>query len=104
MSVPEGTFVFQSTHPHRVRPTINGQPSLVAEFQSTHPHRVRLKGGRVKLDCDKFQSTHPHRVRHYRSRLYVQDDCFNPRTHIGCDLGRDVGSKDYKYVSIHAPT
>ena len=33
--------MFQSTHPHGVRPFIVAEPFEVIEFQSTHPHGVR---------------------------------------------------------------
>ena len=96
--------MFQSTHPHGVRPScIMTSPSL-SVFQSTHPHGVRrsivtsvslVRGfnPRTHTGCDgivttindnlyEFQSTHPHGVRlginHFENIIYV--------------------------VSIHAPT
>ena len=35
-------LVFQSTHPHGVRPTLQGKRNDIVMFQSTHPHGVRL--------------------------------------------------------------
>ena len=41
-----------------------------------------------------FQSTHPHRVRRTgRQPISGRELCFNPRTHIGCDLDYDVSSR-----------
>ena len=42
---------------HEIRP--------LSLFQSTHPHGVRPKGSSFVFVKDKFQSTHPHGVRHY---------------------------------------
>ena len=55
--------VFQSTHPHGVRPLVLGTSSKLISFQSTHPHGVR-PSTRCILPADlRFQSTHPHGVR-----------------------------------------
>ena len=78
--------MFQSTHPHGVRPpsrallagwfsvsihapawgatthTYGLSPNLT--FQSTHPHGVRHTGGCNARVPFEFQSTHPHGVRH----------------------------------------
>ena len=32
------------------------------------------------------------------------NSCFNPRTHTGCDVGKEVQAPTYWGVSIHAPT
>ena len=73
-----------------------------------------------------FQSTHPHGVRRYRRRratnlsfvsihaptwgatyqafpLRCLRVCFNPRTHMGCDI-EDIIEVISPRVSIHAPT
>ena len=51
----------------------------------------------------KFQSTHPHGVRHIQRLDITSCQCFNPRTHTGCDAGiMPMGYMDK--VSIHAPT
>ena len=42
----------------------------------------------------RFQSTHPRRVRPSFDRLPKGNECFNPRTHVGCD---SVGVKDNEY-------
>ena len=82
---------------------------LIGKFQSTHPHGVRLKNsfmdgsplgvsihaptwGATFFVCSLsiaklFQSTHPHGVRHeYPFVPQHSIVCFNPRTHMGCDL------------------
>ena len=73
---------FQSTHPRGVRRRPSTRPECRLRFQSTHPRGVRPGS----LDCE-----HPLQF------------CFNPRTHVGCDLSgsRPTGRTT---VSIHAPT
>ncbi len=39
-----------------------------AKFQSTHPHRVRPSSSALATRMNLFQSTHPHRVRPHRHR------------------------------------
>ena len=79
-------ILFQSTHPHGVRPSLPWTISIDRRFQSTHPHGVRPPFGGTKVEtcysfnprthtgCDqfdvcvlhilkRFQSTHPHGVR-----------------------------------------
>ena len=104
-----------------------GASASTVEFQSTHPHGVRLEVVKVCICSVGFQSTHPHGVRPpgqqglqglqgvsihaptwgatsiaYTSRLRVI--CFNPRTHMGCDLEIFFVIIDIIGVSIHAPT
>ena len=50
-----------------------------------------------------FQSTHPHGVRLYHFIFCFFDECFNPRTHMGCDTIQ-LRSHALDIVSIHAPT
>ena len=140
---------FQSTHPRGVRHLnriFTGVPNL---FQSTHPRGVRLPipcpdilpcGVSIHaptwgatflllrwLEIIPFQSTHPRGVRPSSLRTDCSFiNCFNPRTHVGCDLKPStqlsirrlfqsthprgvrrltVGAMvAYKRVSIHAPT
>ena len=54
-------------------------------FQSTHPHGVRPKIASKTLRATKFQSTHPHGVRPRLKAEMGLSDSFNPRTHTGCD-------------------
>ena len=100
--------MFQSTHPHGVRPCLRLCLMLLRAFQSTHPHGVRQSIMIFTASVIGFQSTHPHGVRRLRtqfsdfalpvsihaptrgatnSRLYTIYKCirFNPRTHTGCD-------------------
>ena len=74
--------MFQSTHPHGVRPFTFLKTITLSMFQSTHPHGVRLLYDAATKRSDRFQSTHPHGV-----RPEVIDNIF-----CECD------------VSIHAPT
>ena len=55
------------------------------------------------LPAQLFQSTHPHGVRPRTFAPCRCLDCFNPRTHTGCD---NAWSKalPLRRVSIHAPT
>ena len=101
--------MFQSTHPHGVRPKSYLLRSSRSEFQSTHPHGVRLTRPAKFAKAVEFQSTHPHGVRplvqlgihpaqpvsiHAPTRGATNSMtsppnliiCFNPRTHTGCDL------------------
>ena len=57
-------------------------------FQSTHPRRVRLMAMCAAAFPGVFQSTHPRRVRLTYSSLGRSIFCFNPRTHVGCDVGQ----------------
>ena len=118
--------MFQSTHPHGVRLKREIKHTLLRKFQSTHPHGVRLTVLLLSRWLKQFQSTHPHGVRlvnccinkmainvsiHAPTRGATRrrhgcrevTECFNPRTHTGCDAGyRLMGW--LQMVSIHAPT
>ena len=72
-------------------------------FQSTHPHGVRPLDGFAIRASDWFQSTHPHGVRPLRGVSQKGWCCFNPRTHTGCDVRVERVSVEVG-VSIHAPT
>ena len=50
-----------------------------------------------------FQSTHPHGVRPFADCCFHSSSCFNPRTHMGCDIQCKTARRR-KTVSIHAPT
>ena len=95
--------LFQSTHPHGVRPAYQDLIIPDSEFQSTHPHGVRLLALSSSYPLLRFQSTHPHGVRPRTFAPCRCLDCFNPRTHTGCD---NAWSKalPLRRVSIHAPT
>ena len=94
---------FQSTHPHGVRLLALSSSYPLLRFQSTHPHGVRLHNSAKRLLLTLFQSTHPHGVRPRTFAPCRCLDCFNPRTHTGCD---NAWSKalPLRRVSIHAPT
>ena len=72
--------MFQSTHPHGVRP----KPIFFAKFKFCFNPRTRM-------GCDYALSNHRH-----------ANVCFNPRTRMGCDT--HIGRADEVFsVSIHAP-
>ena len=75
-------------------------------FQSTHPHGVRPKDTTLRsLSLIGFQSTHPHGVRPLPLRITpLQTGSFNPRTHTGCDIVIAILICYEHHVSIHAPT
>ena len=55
-------------------------------FQSTHPHGVRPNRLDYKYDTLLFQSTHPHGVRRLTTTSLRWATSFNPRTHTGYDM------------------
>ncbi len=71
-------------------------------FQSTHPHGVRPLTGYLDAIYVWFQSTHPHGVRHWKVQIQGLLSRFNPRTRTGCD-GVLWGQVVVSTVSIHAP-
>ena len=74
--------MFQSTHPHGVRPA---RTFLLSPPFCFNP--------RTHTGCDNKQS-----------KLKRLIKSFNPRTHTGCDGFRRNGYNARRYVSIHAPT
>ena len=78
-------FLFQSTHPRRVRLESLQIYLEVIKFQSTHPRRVRRKIVLCQSAKFLFQSTHPRRVRRCSISSNSPLHRFNPRTHEGCD-------------------
>ena len=93
--------MFQSTHPHGVRPN---DCTTGCDWSSFNP--------RTRMGCDStktfsavpngFQSTHPHGVRHDFDFTQLVRDSFNPRTRMGCDYFDASQSAGFA-VSIHAP-
>ena len=77
-------------------------PSVLM-FQSTHPHGVRPIQLSNLFTYLRFQSTHPHGVRQNKNHRLTQENGFNPRTHMGCDTA-DSAYESCWFVSIHAPT
>ena len=118
--------MFQSTHPHGVRPLMYYNMTGNIVFQSTHPHGVRHfalpeydRLGFVSIHAPTRGATTKNR-RHQNAMLVsihaptrgaTYHRCsqshgivgFNPRTHTGCDFALS-NIKIYMYVSIHAPT
>ena len=118
-------WLFQSTHPRRVRragaesPIVCRDVSIHApaqgatveqcicitnyEFQSTHPRRVRPRLSICRFRSDMFQSTHPRRVRPRGARNATDGALFQSthprrvRRATRHDVGRTL------QVSIHAP-
>ena len=100
--------MFQSTHPHGVRPATTGLTDYRLNCFNPRTH-TGCDGGkcaigpitlsfnpRTHTGCDssyssgsiqpsQFQSTHPHGVRPYRAYCQGSLSRFNPRTHTGCD-------------------
>ena len=54
---------FQSTRPHKPRPTAEGITGLRRKFQSTRPHKPRPAKGYAESTGISFQSTRPHKPR-----------------------------------------
>ena len=103
-------YVFQSTHPWRVRldgwlygagnarisihaPVKGATPSFFADRCSRWYFNPRTREGcdtrysRPACGRSWFQSTHPWRVRHsYQQSSHDSNTYFNPRTREGCDV------------------
>ena len=60
-------------------------PKFAVLFQSTHPCGVRLSRLSNLNHVFQFQSTHPCGVRLRFLGSFIDKDCFNPRTRVGCD-------------------
>ena len=93
---------FQSTHPHGVRPGLVGETITKLVFQSTHPHGVR----QIELDNTPHCLVSIHAPTWGATSFSPAASicvCFNPRTHMGCDVPMLSQYADAE-VSIHAPT
>ena len=96
--------MFQSTHPHGVRPTIRKACFVPLRFNPRTHTGCDIYDMMDKLDGIKFQSTHPHGVRLASPKTRrAGSSRFNPRTHTGCDYNREICHIRIR-VSIHAPT
>ena len=117
--------MFQSTHPHGVRPPCHATCNT-SQWVSIHaPTRgatcilfycsemTYSFNPRTHTGCDsycsaqyrcfrEFQSTHPHGVRLCRYVVATWYTCFNPRTHTGCDRS-SRGGRSFK-VSFNPRT
>ena len=60
-------YLFQSTHPHGVRPLVSKLPLVPVKVSIHAPTRGATSSAPAPDKQDKFQSTHPHGV-----RLYIQ--------------------------------
>ena len=98
-----GMGIFQSTHPHGVRPAC----------LATRPRSPKHFNPRTRMGCDLlatpeycraygFQSTHPHGVRLRREEKQSRFSYFNPRTRMGCDV-LTICFDPAANISIHAP-
>ena len=75
--------MFQSTHPHGVRPATTGLTD----------YRLNCFNPRTHTGCDPLIKTWSYPTL-----------SFNPRTHTGCDNPERVAVNNVRRVSIHAPT
>ena len=83
---PVRLLVFQSTHPHGVRPTHIGRADEVFSVSIHAPAWGATKPRRRLSRHYWFQSTHPHGVRLIiLINLFNNVYSFNPRTRMGCD-------------------
>ena len=100
--------MFQSTHPRGVRQITfvsYGTDKVVSIHAPTRGATIDSSNFRVQFEVSihaptrgatwpiacsrynlRFQSTHPRGVRHDVESLNYNQQCFNPRTHEGCDL------------------
>ena len=96
--------MFQSTHPHGVRPRILRTGICPQEFQSTHPHGVRQPKRSYSGKAKSVSIHAPTRgATQFARRVQCRIGCFNPRTHTGCDFFKRFFLPVLR-VSIHAPT
>ncbi len=99
----EKTYPFQSTHPHGVRRA--GASVRIPPIVSIHAPTwgatsctIAASGGRmVSIHAPTWGATQGF------SCQLVSRQCFNPRTHMGCDV-ESIVTGFYCTVSIHAPT
>ena len=98
------TVEFQSTHPRGVRRLRFMPTAFPIMFQSTHPRGVRLL---VRNPCNHRGGVSIHAPTWGATRYWTKQKplaiCFNPRTHVGCDV-KLVAYRNCISVSIHAPT
>ena len=86
-----------------MRPSIFFQSPCSSIFQSTHPHGVRPMMERIQPGTQQFQSTHPHGVRLLRPHVVGEPLSISihaPARGATADVRRFVL---YFQISIHAP-
>ena len=116
--------LFQSTHPHGVRPqafVLKTEDTVVSIHAPTRGATKKVRAANIRVDVSihaptrgatpyvravplfrLFQSTHPHGV-----RLSLKFDgssvvhSFNPRTHTGCDLAKLMSDISSEFQSTH---
>ena len=97
--------MFQSTHPHGVRPVEILYVQGGERFQSTHPHGVRPP---YSIHYDFLLPVSIHAPTRGATGRYLPSGniqlSFNPRTHTRCDLAWFDNYEITFNVSIHAPT
>ena len=93
---------FQSTHPHRVRPSLTYLAVKIQHVSIHAPAWGATRDAGLNPYLMMFQSTHPHGVRLVQA---IKANCvrsFNPRTRTGCDATFAVfGSISYWFQSTH---
>ena len=94
---------FQSTHPHGVRLSIHLFSKKLNVFQSTHPHGVRQDGDSADAEGEEVSIHAPAWGATSTICTENTDNCFNPRTRMGCDPLAPLVSSLRCCVSIHAP-
>ncbi len=96
--------MFQSTHPHGVRPVEILYVQGGERFQSTHPHGVRPP---YSIHYDFLLPVSIHAPTRGATGRYLPSGniqlSFNPRTHTRCDAIVPL-LNTLRIVSIHAPT
>ena len=94
-------FKFQSTHPRGVR-LPNLKQYIVISVSIHAPTWGATVWKRHNRNPKWFQSTHPRGVRPPNPRAHVPDCCFNPRTHVGCDLRNELQTRPLpRFQSTH---
>ena len=94
--------MFQSTHPHGVRPPRKFSFTALSKFQSTHPHGVRRSRSTLRVCALGFNPRTRTGCDSHRAMVWRSTSSFNPRTRTGCD---QIGLICFIsiLVSIHAP-
>jgi len=98
-------FLFQSTHPRRVRLHEPGFLQCRRQISIHTPAKgATLSIFRSFAPSSKFQSTHPRRVRRLGClRSSSMSLNFNPHTREGCDFPKKPDYRRENFISIHTP-
>ena len=118
--------MFQSTHPHGVRPNYalttlpadirfnprthmgcDGSAESLLSFRKVSIHAPTWGATKIETSIKDKQNVSIHAPTWGATLLTIflfhSVQCFNPRTHMGCDMESRV-RQQYMLVSIHAPT